>query len=373
MNTVRKLLFREMAASIVLVTLAFQALFSFIDFVEELGIQSALLGPQAGGRMVARAALATLLHVPGHLYDLAPLSVLIGTIYALSRMAQASEFTVLRTGGLGPVRALGLLLVPGAAGVLVTFALGEWVAPRMDNLVRDWTRQVAGNTPLKPVGLWLKDQRGSVPGADHSTLHVGAADSQGGLAQVRIFEFDQQARLLRRMEAPTASVDDQGVWLLRDVTVVDWPGPQGGAVRHAKLDTLPWSSTLTAQVIQSAMAPVDKMATLDLWRYGRHLAEQGQSSQTQDLQFWRRVFYPLSCLVMSALALPFAYLHARSGGVSLKVFGGVLLGISFVLLNNLAGHIGLLQQATPWLASAWPSGLYMALSLGAFTWLVRFR
>ena len=37
---------------------------------------------------------------------------------------------------------------------------------------------------------------------------------------------------------------------------------------------------------------------------------------------------------MVGLALPFAYLHARSGGVSLKVFVGIMLGISFVLLNN---------------------------------------
>jgi lipopolysaccharide export system permease protein len=46
------------------------------------------------------------------------------------------------------------------------------------------------------------------------------------------------------------------------------------------------------------------------------------------------VFYPLSCLVMVVLALPFAYLHFRSGSVATYVFGGVMAGISFVLLNN---------------------------------------
>ena len=44
--------------------------------------------------------------MPGHLYELAPIAVLIGTIYALARLAQSSEFTILRTGGLGPGRAL---------------------------------------------------------------------------------------------------------------------------------------------------------------------------------------------------------------------------------------------------------------------------
>ena len=76
---------------------------------------------------------------------------------------------------------------------------------------------------------------------------------------------------------------------------------------------------------------------------------------------------------MMALALPFAYLHARAGGISLKVFGGIMLGISFVLLSNLSGHIGMLRGWTPWVAAASPSLLYLGLSLAAFAWLVRYR
>jgi lipopolysaccharide export system permease protein len=73
------------------------------------------------------------------------------------------------------------------------------------------------------------------------------------------------------------------------------------------------------------------------------------------------------------LALPFAYLQARAGGISYKVFGGILLGISFVLLNNVAGHLGVLRDWTPWVVAAMPSAIYLLLSLAAFAWLVRYR
>jgi lipopolysaccharide export system permease protein len=96
-------------------------------------------------------------------------------------------------------------------------------------------------------------------------------------------------------------------------------------------------------------------------------------SQRHRIQFWKKALYPLACLVLTALALPFAYLHARAGGISLKVFGGIMLGISFVLLNNVAGHIGMLRGWTPWLVAAMPSTLFMLLSLAAFGWLVRYR
>jgi lipopolysaccharide export system permease protein len=55
---------------------------------------------------------------------------------------------------------------------------------------------------------------------------------------------------------------------------------------------------------------------------------------------------------MIALALPFAYLSARSGGVSLKVFVGIMLGVSFVLVNNVFRHLGLLGNWTPWIVAA---------------------
>jgi lipopolysaccharide export system permease protein len=50
-----------------------------------------------------------------------------------------------------------------------------------------------------------------------------------------------------------------------------------------------------------------------------------------------------------------------------------MLGISFVLLNNVAGHLGLLRHWTPWIAAASPSLAYLLLSMAAFAWLVKYR
>jgi lipopolysaccharide export LptBFGC system permease protein LptF len=92
---------------------------------------------------------------------------------------------------------------------------------------------------------------------------------------------------------------------------------------------------------------------VDLFQYIRHLGQR-QSAQRYEIEFWRKVFYPLSCLVMVVLALPFAYLHFRSGSIAGYVFGGVMAGISFFLLNNVFGYIGNLQNWSPWLTAAAP-------------------
>ncbi len=371
MRTVRRLLYGDIVASVSFVAAAFLSLFTFIDLVDELDS----IGRD--GYTVARAIWHSLLLVPGHLYELLPIAVLIGTIYAMARLAQSSEYTILRTGGLGPGRALRLLAVPGVLFAILTFAIGDYVAPYSERAAVTLRAAAHGGLALDSGGVWLRDRRVTTDGERSASVNVQRARSAGEMIGVRIFEFDADGRMRRRLEARTAQVGDRGQWLLRDVQQTEWPPPEaalgGQALGMRRFDQLIWPSTLSAPVVAAALLPVQTMSTVDLWRYRRHLAGQDQSAQTYEIQFWRKALYPLACVVMVALALPFAYLHARAGGVSYKVFGGIMLGISFVLLNNVSGNLGLLRDWTPWLAAAAPGMLYLVLSMAAFGWLVRYR
>lgn len=365
MKTVRRLLYRDILSSVAFVGLAFLSLFFFIDLVDQLDS----VGQR--GRTVGVAVLTAVYALPGHTYELLPIAVLIGTIYALARMAQSSEFTILRTGGLGPRRALLLLAGLGVAFAALTFFIGDIVAPASERQAVLLKARAGGGLRLSGPGAWLKERRETPEGEHAVSVNVGGLAGDGTMRDVRIFEFDAEGRLLQRVGAPRARVED-GAWLLEDAESRQWPvgdGPVG--VRHD--ETLRWPSTLDAQVVAAALLPAETMTTLELWRYSRHLESQDQAAQTYELQFWKRALYPLACIVMVALALPFAYLSARAGGVSLKVFGGIMLGISFVLLNNVAGHIGALSDLTPWAVSAAPGLIYLLLSLAAFAWLVRYR
>jgi len=371
MKTIRRLLYRDIAWSVAFVALAFLSLFFFIDFVEELDD----VGRQ--GRTVWHALLACVYEIPGHLYELLPIAVLIGTIYSLARMAQSSEFTILRTGGLGPWRALGLLAALGVAFGALTFFVGDVVAPASERAAA-LLKARFGGLKLGQNGAWLKEKRPGSDGEHAISVNVASTGPGGTLEGVRIFEFDHAGALVQRVSARQGRVVGDGLWTLTDVERTVWPpggaaAPGNAEVRSDKLTTLQWPSTLPASVVAAAVLPPSTMNTLELWRYSRHLSDQEQASLRHTIQFWKRALYPLACVVMVALALPFAYMHARAGGVSLKVFGGIMLGISFVLLNNVAGHVGVLRDWTPWVAAATPSLVYLLLSLAAFAWLVRYR
>lgn len=370
MKTVRRLFYRDIVSAVVFVALAFLSLFFFIDFVDELA--------DAGKRGYSPlyAALVSLLEIPGHVYELIPIAVLIGTIYALARLAQSSEYTILRTGGLGPGRALNLLATLGLVFGVLTFVVGDYLAPLAEEQAATLQASYKGGLKLGRSGAWLKDRQTTPEGERSYSINVGSAASGGVLRNVRIFEFDTNGRLLQRIAATRGQVGADSVWTLSEVTVTRWadsPADQAPKAADTRLPQLTWRSTLSANVVAAAVLPLSTMSTVELARYIGHLAENEQAAQQYQIQFWKRAFYHFACLVMVALALPFAYLHARGGGISFKVFGGILLGISFVLLNNVAGHLGLLRNWTPWLTAAMPSAIYLLMSLGAFTWLVRNR
>lgn len=373
MRTVRRLLYKDIVGAVVMVALAFLSLFYFIDFVDELDRMSRI------GACAPQAALLALMAQPGHFYELFPIAVLIGAILALARLAQSSEFTILRTGGLGPGRALMLLAGLAAVFAVITFVVGDYVAPRFEVGADEMRARYAGNVSAVRRGAWLKDHR-MVDGQERSySVQVGRMQGTDELQDVQIFEFNTVGALVSRTEAKSARVDRNGLWRLSQVHRTLWSADQPGAavgtlvVSDQQFDALDWQSSLHTGVLAAAMLPAMSMSTLELYRYTEHLSAQEQSAQAHRIEFWRKALYPFACFVMVALALPFAYLHGRAGGNSLKVFGGIMLGISFVLLNNVAGHLGLLKNWIPWVVASTPSLIYLAMSMVAFAWLVRYR
>ena len=128
MRTIRRLIYREVVASVLFVAVGFLALFFFFDFVDELPS----VGKGVTPYHLTQALVYVSLNVPSHLYELLPIAVLIGSIFVMARLAQSSEYTILRTSGLGPWRAMRTLLILGLAFAAATFAAGDYIAPAAD-------------------------------------------------------------------------------------------------------------------------------------------------------------------------------------------------------------------------------------------------
>ena len=365
MKTIRRLLYGEVIWAVILVTLGFVTLFYFFDFVEEL---QAVGKYRDTGYTVAQALLYVALMLPSHLYELLPITVLIGTIFVMARLAQSSEFTILRTSGLGPWRALRALLLLGVGFVALTFAIGDYLAPIADKSAQLLKSRYQGRVTVGKTGAWLKERQAY----SHYAVNVGALAPDGSMRNVRIFEFDNLGILVSMTEGDTAKFNKDDSWLLKNADHTEFTSSDTNAskVNRMTVEAFRWPTLISAEMVATAVLRPERMGTIDLFQYMRHLDAYGQTAQKYEIQFWKKVFYPLSCLVMVVLALPFAYFHFRSGSVATYVFGGVMAGISFVLLNNVLGDLGALRGWQPWLTAALPGLIYSIASLTAFSWLV---
>lgn len=379
MKTIRRLIYGEVLSSIALVALGFLALFFFFDLVDELQyLGKNIIGE--GTYQIKHALLYVTLLIPNHLYELLPISVLIGSIFVMARLAQSSEYTILRTSGLGPWRALKLLLGLGTFFVVLSFVVGDYIAPSSERAAQLLKARYQNRITVGQTGAWLKEKQ------DHNNFVVNVKElsPDNEMRGVQIYEFNSKGLIVSTTEAPIAVFSHDDAWLLRNVARAEFENSTGAngldagdspPAQHAKVKrtTTPsfrWPTEISPEMVSVALLKPERMATIDLFNYIRHLQANDQTAQRYEIEFWKKVFYPLSCLVMVMLALPFAYLHFRSGGIAGYVFAGVMIGISFFLLNNVFGYIGNLRNWQPWLAAATPGLIYMAVSMSAFGWLV---
>jgi lipopolysaccharide export system permease protein len=361
MKTIHKLIFKETVIAVIFVTLCFLSIFFFFDLIEELPN----VGVNNNTYMLHHAFIYVALSSASHLYDLLPMTVLIGTIFVLSRLAQSSEFTILRTSGLDPLMMLRTLTKLGAIFVLITFAVGDYLAPLCDHEAKILqARHMVGNSTQ--AGSWLKETSSE----KETFVKIDQVSAEGLPKSILILEFSSNGTWLSSTYATEAQIND-GHWLLKQVTRKELLGQEKQTlIKNTSSNEIKWETEITSQKINATFLKPNRMQTFAIFKYIVHLKANKQSSLKFEIEFWKKIFYPLSCLVMIVLALPYAYLHFRSANIAVHVFGGVIIGISFFMSNNVFSHVGNINNWTPWLAAAAPGIIYSVIALGTFGWLV---
>ncbi|MDC8757665.1 LPS export ABC transporter permease LptG [Janthinobacterium fluminis] len=378
----------SIAQAVAFVLLAFLALQAFVDLTSEL--------PMVGknGYSIAHAFLYVLILIPGNVYQVMPVAALIGTIYTMAQFASTSEFTIMRAASMSTSMAAWFLFRIGAVFVIITFVFGELIAPRTAPLA-DKLKLAARGTAVSSEfrsGLWTKDivksegLKGEPTGARF--FNVREARPDGQLTDVKLYEFDNSFRLRSVIVAARATYQGGNVWRLLDVTETRFsnsttlqPGVEANlqnnfiqetsAVATEKSASRELVSEITPQILSVSASDPQRMSAAELAVYTAHLAENKQETERYKIAFWKKLIDPMSIFVLMALALPFAYLHTRSGGISLKIFIGIMIGVSFLLVNTLFSHLGLLSTWPAFLTAVAPSALFLLLALGALWWVER--
>ncbi|NOT14210.1 MAG: LPS export ABC transporter permease LptG [Methylotenera sp.] len=343
MNIISKYLFKQIAANIALIVLALMAMFAFFDLIEELES----LGKGSYG--LGKVLIFVLLSAPGHIYDVMPVAVLVGCMMSLGQLARHSELVVLRVSGISLFNIAILLLKIGAIFTVITFLIGELITPLSEKSAQRMRIQATDAVIAQDfmTGLWVKDGQ--------SFINIEEVLPDTTLLNVHIYEFNQQAKLLLTRYAKSGEFKED-YWLLKDSTSTYF---EGDKVRTHTLSTESWHSLIRPELLNVLLIAPDKMSAWNLYGYINHLFNNKQKTTRYEIALWAKLIYPLACLVMVVLALPFGFIQQRSGGANAKIFFGIMLGIVYQLLNRVFTHVGLLNDWPPFLSAIVPTLIFL--------------
>lgn len=350
MNVLTGYIVREVLKGSFITLVLLLTLFNLFTFTDELKS----LGKGSYGLQEIFKYLA--LTSPRVLYELVPSSALLGSLFVLGAMGNNRELIAMRASGVSVLGIVRSVMLAGVILAVFAVAVGEFIAPtaernarilKMSALDRDFIAQ-------SRYGLWLRE--GS------KFINVREIKDNGDLAQIYIYDLNDRNFLHNAITASEAVFQQDKQWQLKNIEQSSISTEQ---VTTAKIESRSWKSSIDPKLLNVVVVKPENLSLYDLALYIDFLKGNKQKSETFELAFWGRVVNPFVIFVMLLVATPFVIGVRRGVSTGSRMMIGIIIGMSFNIIDKITGHVSLIYHLNPALMSVLPSAVVFSLALYA--------
>jgi lipopolysaccharide export system permease protein len=200
-------------------------------------------------------------------------------------------------------------------------------------------------------GFWTRNE--------NSYINVHTVLSDGRLAGVLIYEFDDRLHLNRITRAQQARyVDDH--WELQHVERTEF---KAETVISRQLKQVDWQTLLDPHLLDVVAVKPENLSATGLYHYVQYLSGNGLDTARYEMELWVKVILPLATGVMVFLAVPFVFGSLRAVGIGQRIMLGTMLGITFYMLNQIFNYASLVYQFNPVVSAVLPTILFFGLGV----------
>ncbi len=347
MGIIDRYLFSHVVTASIAVVLVLVSLDLFFEFLAELDTVG------KGDYGYTQLFIYLLYNAPRRIYAYAPTAVLLGGLISLGAMASRGELVAIRAAGKSIVGIVISVLKAGLVLALLTFLLGEYVAPGSEQVAEKMRSRAISSQRVVSSGseLWVRD--------GGNFIHARGVLGDNRLVGVTVYRFDE-LRLREVVRASSAEVGESGEWLLSNVDRLVLSDEQ---IRRKTATTERWEHLVDTGLFEVLNTSPDEMSAQSLGDYIEYLNENELDSSAYELAYWNRFINPLSILVMLLLASPFVFSSQRTGGAGQQIFIGIMLGIGYFLASQLFNQMGLVYGLSPFFSAALPPFLFLLLGI----------
>jgi lipopolysaccharide export system permease protein len=337
MRRIDRYIVSTVAAAMMLVmaiVLSLDFMFAFIGEMDYL----------KGNYQIYEAFLYVITTLPRRIYDYLPLGAFMGCLVGLGAMAKNSELVVLRAAGVSTGRIVFSTMKPALVVVLLSFFIGEYVAPLTERIAQSQKaiQRGASENVVVQSGLWHREGR--------VFMHFNAVEPNGVLHGVSMQFYNDKKELVMSRFA-TRAIYQRESWQLEQVVETHFLKDQ---IESKSYSSMEWKTELSPSVLSVLILKPDDLSITGLYTYSRYLKEQDLNASEYMMAFWKKVLQPLTTGVLVLVAISFVFGPLRSVTMGFRVFSGVIVGLIFKYAQDLLGPSSLVFGFNPIYATLIP-------------------
>lgn len=295
------------------------------------------LGDLKDGYSAWNALQYVLWNGPNYLYEILPISALIGAVLGLGTLASNSELIVMRSVGVSLWRIVGWVIRSALLLVILSFALSEWVIPYTNEKAKSVKSHQSVAQMGEVKGYWSREGQ--------RFIYIDYANSKGQLKNVEVIDFDNNYRLRGTLQAEQGNFVQDGSWSLQNAEQMDIL-QQGDAVLK-KHDTLPLSLALQPKYVHMVTIDPEDLSPSQLIGLTSYMHEYSQVPKTYQLAFWQKVGSPFALIALVVIACSFIFGPLRQQSMGFRLVIALFAGLGFFYLQDFLGYASLVYSPSP--------------------------
>jgi LPS export ABC transporter permease LptG/LPS export ABC transporter permease LptF len=289
-----------------------------------------------------------------------PMSVLLGVLINFGILEKNSEITAMKAGGWSLYRVAVPVFLIASMLCVGLFFLQDYVLPYANVVQDDLHNRIKGKPPQSAMRL----QRKWIFGKSDRIYNYEYFDgNQDSFVDLNVYDIDlKQAKILRRTHAARAHIDQDGMWSLEDGWIRDYESAPAGFKRITK-ETVGFPENadyFQKEIFQPKES--SKMTYPELRSYINYLMQSGYNATELRVELHKKISFPLSCLIMALVAVPFSFSTGKKGaffGIGLSI----AIAISYWGFASVFEAMGAHGLLVPALAAWAPNLLFGAAGL----------
>jgi len=281
---------------------------------------------------------------------MAPVSVLLATLFTVGKLSTTNEITAMKSSGISLYKIMMPFVI---AALLISFGhlyFNGWLVPKATEIKTDIEEKYLKKGPSgsQIFNIYFRD----TPLRNVIMHYYDAATKTGNGVSIEEYSDEKKPRLLKKFECQKMVWDDKKKeWKLYKAIVRDF---NFGLIQTKVIDSVYYQLTITHQQISELKKETSEMNYNEFKNYIVLMKQGGKDVRQLYIEYYGNYAFPFSNLIVVLFGVPFASIK-KKGGIAIQIGAAMVVSFLYIIFTKVGQTIGFYSNIDPivtgWMAN----------------------